>query len=307
MHKTRASITAQLSLIKKAERTGKAFDEVLERAGWTYDDLIYKRSRTKAWAGPPPLRLEELRSDRHHAPVVSFFTGSGGMDLGLEAAGYRHVAAFEINEVFCKTLRRNRPRWKVFGPPTHPGDISRFDEISEVLGGVIRTPFEGLFVGCPPCQPFSIAANQRFAKHGGNFKRVGFAHKENGSLFLDFVRLIVAFRPNAFLIENVPGLRDLDGGTQLRSAIRSLRRNDYCVEDPFVLDAAKYGVPQRRQRLFLLGFLGDRRFKRPDPSRLPIGAGSVLSGPLPQLRNSETRKHYAQSVFSVHAPRLWAT
>ena len=151
MHKTRASITAQLSLIKKAERTGKAFDEVLERAGWTYDDLIYKRSRTKAWAGPPPLRLEELRSDRHHAPVVSFFTGSGGMDLGLEAAGYRHVAAFEINEVFCKTLRRNRPRWKVFGPPTHPGDISRFDEISEVLGGVIRTPFEGLFVGCPPC------------------------------------------------------------------------------------------------------------------------------------------------------------
>ena len=297
MHKSRSSITDQLSLIKKAERTGKAFDEVLERAGWTYDDLIYKRSRIRAWAGPPPLRLGELRSISHHTPVVSFFTGCGGMDLGLEAAGYRHVAAFEINEVFCKTLRRNRQQWKVFGPPTHPGDVSRFDEISEVLGGMIRTPFEGLFVGCPPCQPFSIAANQRFAKCGSNFKRIGFAHKDSGSLFLDFVRLIIAFRPNAFLIENVPGLRDVDGGKQLRSAIRWLRSNDYRVDDPFVLDAAEYGVPQHRLRLFLFGSLVDRGFKLPDRSRLLIGAGGVLSGLSPRLRNSETRKHHAQSVF----------
>ena len=297
MHKSLTSIRSQLSLIKKAERTGKPFDEVLERAGWTYDDLIYERSRTKAWNGPPPFRLEELRSNGHHTPVVSFFTGCGGMDLGLEAAGYRHVAAFEINEVFCKTLRRNRPRWKVFGPPTHPGDVSKFDEISEVLGGIIRTPFKGLFVGCPPCQPFSIAANQRFAKCGTNFKRVGFAHKENGSLFLDFVRLIIAFRPNAFLIENVPGIRDLDGGAQIRSAIRQLRRSDYRVGDPFVLDAAEYGVPQHRLRLFLCGSLEDREFKSPDRHRQLIGAGSVLNGPSPQLRNSETRKHYAQSVL----------
>ena len=296
MHKNRASITAQLSLIKKSERTGEPFDQVLESAGWSYDDLIYERSRTRAWAGPPPLRLEELRSTGHHTPVVSFFAGCGGIDLGLEAAGYRHVAAFEINEVFCKTLRRNRQRWKVFGPPTHPGDVSRFDEISELLGGMIRTPFEGLFVGCPPCQPFSIAANQRFAKCGDNFKRIGFAHKEGGNLFLDFVRLIIAFRPNAFLIENVPGLRDLDEGLQLRAAIQRLRRNDYCVEDPFVLDAAEYGVPQHRQRLFLSGSLKDRGFKLPVRSRQPIGAGGVLSGPTSRLRNSETRKHYAKSV-----------
>ena len=64
MHKNRASITAQLSLIKKAERTGEPFDQVLESAGWSYDDLIYERSRTRAWAGPPPLRLEELRIGR---------------------------------------------------------------------------------------------------------------------------------------------------------------------------------------------------------------------------------------------------
>ena len=292
----RASIKAQLSLIKKAERTGEPFNQVLESAGWSYDDLIYERSQTRAWAGPPPLQLEELRVNAHRTPVVSFFAGCGGIDLGLETAGYRHVAAFEINEVFCKTLRRNRQRWKVFGPPTHPGDVSRFDEISEVLGETIKTPFEGLFVGCPPCQPFSIAANQRFAKCGESFKRIGFAHKENGSLFLDFVRLIVAFRPNAFLIENVPGLRDLDEGLQLRDAIRRLRRNDYYVEDPFVLDAAEYGVPQRRRRLFISGSLKYGGFKLPIRSQHHIGAGGVLGMQMRGICNSETRKHYAKSV-----------
>jgi DNA (cytosine-5)-methyltransferase 1 len=68
----------------------------------------------------------------------------------------------------------------VFGPPTHSGDVSKFEEVAETLGQIISGPFEGLFVGGPPCQPFSIAANQRFSKSGENFKRVGFLHEKNG-------------------------------------------------------------------------------------------------------------------------------
>ena len=166
------------------------------------------------------------------------------MDLGLEAAGYRHVAAFEISELFCKTLRHNRPKWKVFGPPTHTGDVSQFEEVTSTLGKIIRTPFEGLFVGGPPCQPFSIAANQRFSKWSDNFKRTGFLHGTNGNLLFDFVHLIVAFKPKAFVIENVTGLRDVDDGVQLLTAIEQLKANGYIVQEPFVLDAAHYGVPQ---------------------------------------------------------------
>lgn len=291
------TVQKQLSLLEKAERTGAPLAEILSTAGWSYDDLIYEHSRTKSWTGPLPPSLDELKSPTKHAPVVSFFTGCGGMDLGLEAAGYRHIAAFEINELFCKTLRRNRPKWRVFGPPTHSGDVSLFDEVAQTLNPLIPTSFEGLFVGGPPCQPFSIASNQRFAKWGTNFKRTGFLHEKNGNLLFDFLRLIIAFRPKAFVIENVTGLRDLDGGTQLRMAIEELRSNGYRVEHPFVLDAARYNVPQQRLRLFVVGSRSERAFRHPMPSRDIVGAGSVLSGSRGKLPNTETREHKAVSVL----------
>src|SRR5262249_55086667 len=150
-------------------------------------------------------------------------------------AGYSHVAAFEINELFCKTLRRNRPSWNVFGPPLHSGDVSKFEEISNTLSEMIGSPFDGVFVGGPPCQPFSIAANQRFAKWGTNFKRTGFLHEKHGNLLFDFLQIVIAFRPKAFVVENVPGLRDIDGGEQLKAAIEELRANGYHVEAPFIL------------------------------------------------------------------------
>lgn len=287
----------QLRLLEQAARSGESLADVLATAGWCYDDLIYENSRTKKWTGRQAVSLDDFRLPASQVPVISFFTGCGGMDEGLEAAGYEHLAAFEINELFCKTLRHNHPSWKIFGPPTHTGDVSRFDEIAELLADIAQMPFEGLFVGGPPCQPFSIAANQRFAKSGTNFKRIGFAHEKNGNLLFDFLRLIIAFKPKAFVIENVPGLRDLDDGAQLQGAIEELTVNGYKVETPFVLDAARYAVPQQRFRLFVVGSRGDAAFKHPVPFVETIGAGSVLNGGTPQLPNSETREHKAESVL----------
>jgi DNA (cytosine-5)-methyltransferase 1 len=287
----------QTKLLRQAEKTGDPVSAVLKQAGWTYDDLIYEKSGTKVWKGDAPLSLDGLHVPFTGIPSVSFFTGCGGMDLGLEAAGYHHVAAFEINELFCKTLRRNRPKWRVFGPPTHSGDVSKFEEVVGTLQSLISKPFEGLFVGGPPCQPFSIASNQRFAKWGDNFKRTGFAHAKNGNLLFDFVRLIVEFKPRGFIIENVPGLRDLDGGEQLSAAIKELETSGYTVEQPFVLDAAHFGVAQQRQRLFIVGNRLSLSFTRPEPALLPVGAGSVLNGARPNAPNNETREHKAESIL----------
>lgn len=295
-NKISSHIDKQIMLLRLAERSGEPLAVILERAGWSYDDLIYEKSRSKVWKGSSPLSLDDLRSPKSHVPVVSFFTGCGGMDIGLEAVGYRHIAAFEINELFCKTLRRNRPAWKVFGPPTHAGDVSRFEEIASSLSTIIHSPFEGLFVGGPPCQPFSIAANQRFAKWGNNFKRIGFLHEKSGNLLLDYLRLIIAFKPRAFVIENVPGLRDLDGGEQLLAAMDELKKTGYHVEEPFVLNASHYGIPQQRMRLFVVGSLSSRRFIQPSQS-LPVGAGSVLLGRTPRMNNNETREHKAASII----------
>lgn len=290
-------VALQTKLLKQAEKTGEPLSALLQQAGWTYDDLVYEKSGTRVWKGDGPLTLDKLQQTSTGIPLVSFFSGCGGMDLGLEAAGYHHVAAFEINELFCKTLRRNRPEWRVFGPPTHPGDVSRFDDTAATLRSLISAPFDGLFVGGPPCQPFSIASNQRFAKWGDNFKRTGFAHAKNGNLLFDFVRLISEFKPRAFIIENVPGLRDLDGGEQLSAAIKELEASGYTVEQPFVLDAAHFGIAQQRQRLFVVGTRLSLAFARPEPATLAVGSGSVLLGNTSKGPNNETREHKAESIL----------
>lgn len=214
----------------------------------------------------------------------------------MEAIGFHHLAAFEHNEIFCRTLRKNRPAWKVFGPPFHDGDVSKFGEVVDCLQPLIKRPFEGVFVGGPPCQPFSIAANQRFSRDGKNFKRVGFSHAKNGNLLFDFINIILEFLPAAFVIENVPGLRDLDGGRQLFFALSQLRSNGYKLAEPMVLDAADHGVPQYRERMFVIGSRISTKDCVGPAKQEPIGSGSVL-GKLPNAQsNHETRNHRVGSV-----------
>lgn len=292
------TLAEQVQLLEEVDAGNGDLLVELTRLGWTYDDLAYEISGPQVWSGRSPLTLGDISSAVHDVPLVSFFTGCGGMDLGFESVGYKHVAAFEINELFCKTLRRNRPGWKIFGPPVHDGDVSRFEDVAAALRTVIKTPFEGVFAGGPPCQPFSIAANQRFAKWGDNFKRTGFAHAKNGNLLFDYVNLIIEFRPKAFVLENVPGLRDLDGGEQLQIAIAELRRAGYGVPEPMVLNAAQHGIPQHRLRLFVVGSRGTGgNFKTPAPLGYTVGSGSVLFRSTAEIPNNETREHRAGSLL----------
>ena len=270
--------------------------DVIGPLGWSIDDLKYQTSKSLSWDGERPKSLNWFEPVGSGIPFVSFFTGCGGMDLGFEAVGFKHKAAFEISEVFCNTLRVNRPDWKVFGPPFTEGDVSNTKAVAGMLSVVTRSPFEGVFVGGPPCQPFSIAANQRFSKSGENFKRVGFDHKVNGSLLFDFIELIVEFRPLVFVIENVPGLRDLDGGMQLSLAVNRLQEVGYNVEEPSIYNAADYGVPQYRQRMFVVGSRCAGRFKMSE-RKGHIGSGSVLSNvPSSKALNHDTRNHKVGSI-----------
>ena len=286
----------QSELLKYAEDSGEPLSKILNEAGWTYDDLIYEKTRAIQARSDNPLNLDDVTLGQSDIPFVSFFSGCGGMDLGFEAAGFHHVAAFEINELFSKTLRRNRPAWSVYGPPTHSGDVSDFEEMSGTLKGLTSLPFDGVFVGGPPCQPFSIAANQRFSKAGTNFKRTGFAHEKSGNLLFNFVRLVCEFRPRVFVIENVPGLRDLDDGEQLEEAISQMEKVGYAVQTPFVLDASHFGIAQQRQRLFVIGSRVHSNYKRPPTYPKLIGASAALKK-IGSARNNETREHKAESIL----------
>jgi DNA (cytosine-5)-methyltransferase 1 len=291
-------LSEQYEVVSRCAQLGLDLDSELERIGSSYEDLRYLADVENSIPKIRARTLREVSTSYHDVPVVSFFAGCGGLDLGFEAAGFAHALSVEINETFCETIRTNRPKWTVIGPPSHVGDISdRGQVVVDVTESGIGEGFEGVFVGGPPCQPFSIAANQRFSKAGDNFKRTGFAHETQGNLLLDYVALIKYFRPKAFLIENVPGIIDIDEGAQVARVLSTLRRAGYTVEDPLQVNAANYLVPQIRHRVFIVGFLGTKRFVAPALSTELIPCSAALAGIPKNARNHETRSHKADSVI----------
>jgi len=295
----------QVDLLRACASEDISLDYELKRLGFSYDSLRYRKGEGSG-------NLFEASQDvtgsllpasgtvpQTSIPVVSFFSGAGGLDLGFEAAGFHHAAAIEINPLFCDTLRKNRPHWSVLGPPVHSGDIRNKDEYSHLLrqGLGIRAPFEGVFIGGPPCQSFSIAANQRFSKSGENFKRTGFDHVDYGNLLFEFIWYIKEFLPRAFLIENVAGLLSVDDGVQVQKAVEELCAAGYQVQEPKVLNAASFGVPQYRQRVFLLGSRTGECPQYPVREPLLVPCGKVLSLPVDNVECHVTRVHRAKSIL----------
>lgn len=295
-------LSAQVELLLHCCQNNLRLEDELRKEGLSYDSLSYRQwtnDENPPGRSPEYRRLEDYHFPENGIPVVSFFAGAGGLDLGFERAGFGHLASIEINPIFCESLRKNRSSWTVLGPPMHSGDIRNRDEFSHLLRQKlgISAPFEGVFHGGPPCQPFSIAANQRFARSDDNFKRVGFSHEQYGSLLFDFVWYIQQFKPRAFVIENVAGLIDMNVKGEVGLAIGMLQKAGYNVEEPRVLNAANHGVPQKRMRVFICGNRADRSIQLPFEEGLLIPCHSALRNEGVSLENHITREHKAESVL----------
>jgi DNA (cytosine-5)-methyltransferase 1 len=234
-------------------------------------------------------------SAQHTGPTtVSLFSGCGGLDLGFERAGFRTSEMVEISPYACETLRVNFPDAAVVGPPTALGDVSHYSPASTA----------DVLVGGPPCQSFSIAAAQRFLKGDAKFKRTGFGDPKRGTLVREYVRILAELRPTVFLIENVPGLRELDKGSELGSLIDECRLMGYTVTEPTVVEAAEYGIPQFRRRLLVVGS-SRGMFDFPSPThgdggdlfKLPFStAAMALAKPIATLANHQPRVHRISST-----------
>ncbi len=295
------SLAAQVELLQHCRKHQLKLEDELQREGLSYDSLGYRHwNDDEAKLRRPEFRrIEDYFFPVNGIPVVSFFSGAGGLDLGFEKAGFSHLASIEMNPVFCETLRRNRSAWTVLGPPSYSGDVRNRDEFSHLLRQKLglSVPFEGVFHGGPPCQPFSIAANQRFARNDDNFKRVGFSHDQYGNLLFDFVWYIQQFRPRAFVIENVAGLIDLNVKGEIEKAIGMLKSAGYSVEEPKVLDASNHGVPQKRMRVFICGNRVNRTIHLPCEEGLMIPCRTALTGDVSNHDNHVTREHKAESIL----------
>lgn len=236
--------------------------------------------------------------------VASFFSGAGGMDLGFKAARFEVISMMDIEEWACDTLRYNHPNSTVVGPPHYSGNIKEThpEEFASVIG---FGPGEvDVFVGGPPCQPFSQAASQRFLKEDKRFKRLGFSDHQKGTLLFDYVDYILYFKPKVFLIENVAGLIDVDNGAQLQLVLDQLSSAGYIYTKPQVVQAVDYGVPQYRNRVIIWGTREDT--PRPEIPQPTHGGGlflpqhnavaQALVGVGDHLLNHETRVHKPESI-----------
>lgn len=165
--------------------------------------------------------------------VLELFAGAGGLAVGLEAAGLKCVALNEIDKWACQTLRKNRPSWQVLEGDVKSFDFSAFkDKVDVVTGGF-------------PCQAFSYAG-----------KRLGLKDAR-GTLFYEFARVIKEVNPPLCIGENVRGLISHQGGRTLEGMISILDEIGYKVAPIHVLKAVNFKVPQKRERLILVGVRKD--------------------------------------------------
>jgi DNA (cytosine-5)-methyltransferase 1 len=168
--------------------------------------------------------------------AVDLFSGAGGMSLGFEQAGFDIVAAVELDPVNAATHEYNFPLCPVICDDVTNVSAQQILNSANLKAGQVDVVFGG-----PPCQGFSIIG-----------KRSSVDPRNKG--LVHFHRLIHDLRPRYFVLENVPGLASL--GRHLERFLARCRKSGYETVEPFqVLDAAAYGVPQQRKRLFVYGFL----------------------------------------------------
>lgn len=189
----------------------------------------------------------------NHGSLVSLeiCAGAGGQALGLERAGFDHAAAVEIDSNACATLRLNRPAWTVLETDVRELRGADFRGIDLLAGGV-------------PCPPFSVAGKQ-------------LGEGDDRDLFPEALRLVREAKPDAVMLENVPGFataKFADYRNRLRGQLTAL---GYEV-DWQVLNACNFGVPQLRPRFILVALrpAAFSRFSWPKPTAAPRTVGESL-------------------------------
>lgn len=196
--------------------------------------------------------------------AIDLFSGAGGLSLGLQQAGFQIVMAVDDNPAAAETHAKAIGGCAILADLTEPETL-----VSAVLDSNVPI---SLVAGSPPCQPFSRAAKSKIRSLRPE------SHKSDSRLALwrSFLAFVDALRPDAVLLENVPDLTLWDHGTVLRAICENLERRSYAVHTR-VLSCWQYGVPQHRQRLFVIAHRRERAFSWPTSSRSTVTLREAIS------------------------------
>lgn len=227
------------------------FEEI--ENGNSYSDLLSGLNISKTEGSPDVFgrELYKWSSNSIKKPIntLCLFSGAGGLDIGFHDAGFNIVECVELEAKFVKSLETNKAKGKYF---TNTNivcqDIREYEpnfdkQIDFIIGG-------------PPCQSFSKAGIRAAGARGTKDSR--------GTLFEEYVRVLVKLQPKGFLFENVSGILSSEKGEAMKKIVKAFQDVGYKLSYR-LLDAADYGVPQNRERLILVG-LKDSYFKFPAPT-----------------------------------------
>ena len=175
--------------------------------------------------------------------VLELFAGAGGLAVGMEKAGIKCVALNEIDKWACQTLRENRPKWDVLEGDVKSFNFTKYNNQVEIVTGGF------------PCQAFSYAG-----------KKLGL-QDARGTLFYEFARVVKEVNPLICIGENVKGLLSHEKGKTIEGMISILDEIGYNVVPVQVLKAINYKVPQKRERVILVGIRKDidLKYEYPKP------------------------------------------
>ena len=231
----------------------KARRKVVGGGRWTEErELMTKKTLDK-----PKCKGGKATSVKKDKPgsglrILSFFTGCGGLDLGFEQAGFQTVYATDIDPDSCSTLRLNT------GVHLHPEIQVQEADIFKIDPRSLPKNID-LIIGGPPCQSFSASG-----------RRAG-RLDQRGNLFEAYCRIIAAVQPKAFVFENVRGILGTNKGADWNAIVGSFVKLGYMLTYR-LLDALDYGVPQQRERMFLVGHQLSKPFLFPEPTHGPDSA-----------------------------------
>jgi len=187
---------------------------------------------------------------------ISLFSGGGGLDLGLEAAGFTTILATDIDEHSCISLNKNKEIAAKKGKDFLQHAEIVCEDITKMTGsyfldklGLHKGELD-LMAGGPPCQAFSV-----FGKRKGR-------DDPRGQLVFHYLRLIVEIQPKAFIFENVYGLLTIEKGEVFKELVEKLSNPEPGLHYEISvhrLNAADYGVPQFRDRVFIIGSIEGKK------------------------------------------------
>ena len=223
--------------------------------------------------------------------VIDLFAGCGGLSLGFEMAGFKPVLAIEKDAWASETYSRNRENGQVVtcDITTITDPSKSFPEIEDVFG----------IIGGPPCQGFSVS--------GGRDPK-----DPRNSLFMDYMRFVKSFRPAFFVMENVPGILSsvTRRGESVKKVIIAVAQQIGYNVHQILLDAADFGVPQSRQRVFFIGIRNDYPF---DPKLLvpktltsskPVTLWEAISD-LPRIEACEGAENMSYTETPTNPYQVW--